>query len=130
MSNPTAEFFQDLSARGREPALRNVTGTLRFDVTTQGHVEQWWVRLDRGELRVSTGSAGTDRADPDCLIETPRTVFDGIATGEVNAMAALLRGDLVAAGDPELLVAFQRLFPSGPRAGAGAPAKVGGGRVS
>jgi SCP-2 sterol transfer family len=130
MSNPTVEFFQNLSARGSEPSLANFTGTLRFDVTEDGRAEQWWVRIDRGVVRVSTGGAGTDPERADCVMETARTVFDRIVTGEVNAMAALLRGDLVAEGDPELLVAFQRLFPTGPKATAGAPAEVVGGRVS
>jgi hypothetical protein len=130
MSDATADFFQSLSRHGREPALRNVTGTVRFDISQDDRQEQWWVHIDRGDLRVSTGGEQTGRADPDCVLETPRTVFDGIATGEVNAMAALLRGDIVAQGDPELLVTFQRLFPSRPQAGAGAPAEVGGGRAS
>ena len=38
-----------------------------------------------------------------------------MATGEVNALAGLLRGELTVEGDPELLVLFQRVFP-GPRA--------------
>jgi len=31
MTGATTEFFQELAARGHEPALAKVTGTLRFD---------------------------------------------------------------------------------------------------
>ncbi len=40
-----------------------------------------------------------------------KTVFDGIASGEVNPVAAVLRGSMGMEGDRELLVLFQRLFP-------------------
>ena len=32
MTDATTEFFQELAARGHEPALAKVTGTLRFDL--------------------------------------------------------------------------------------------------
>ena len=40
---------------------------------------------------------------------------DRIAGGEVNAMAAILRGAITVEGDPALLLMFQRLLP-GPQA--------------
>jgi SCP-2 sterol transfer family len=130
MSDRTADFFQELSTRGREPRLRNVTGTVRFDVTQDGRTEQWWLRIDRGDVRVSTGGAETDRPDPDCVMGAQRTVFDGVVTGEVNAMAAMLRGDLAVQGDLALVVACQRLFPTRSHTTSGAPAEVGRGRTS
>ena len=41
-------------------------------------------------------------------------VFERIVTGRMNAVAAVLRGDLQVEGDWRLLVRIQRLFP-GPR---------------
>ena len=41
-----------------------------------------------------------------------RSVFEDLARGRANAMAALLRGQLRADGDPEFLILFQRLFPA------------------
>ena len=38
-------------------------------------------------------------------------MFEGLAAGRLNAVTALLRGDLVADGDWRLLVRLQRLFP-------------------
>jgi hypothetical protein len=50
----------------------------------------------------------------DCVVRATKGLFDDVATGRVNAMAALLRGELVAEGNPNLLVRLQRLFPSPP----------------
>jgi hypothetical protein len=130
MSDATVAFFEELRARGHEPRLRNVTGTVRFDITQDGSTKLWWLAIDKGDLRVFTGEAGTDSTDPDCVIKTRRSVFDGIATGQVNAVAAMLRGDVIVAGDPELLVAIQPLFPPPPgrrRGQANRPRPEGGG---
>ena len=40
-----------------------------------------------------------------------KATFDAIASGKMNAMAALLRGALTAEGKIILLTALQRLFP-------------------
>jgi putative sterol carrier protein len=39
--------------------------------------------------------------------------------GKVNAMAAVLRGEVSLEGDLGLVISFQRLFPGPPRTGAG-----------
>jgi len=51
-------------------------------------------------------------------VRADKAVFNGMARGEVNPTAALLRGGLIAEGDPELLLRLQRLFP-GPGAADG-----------
>jgi hypothetical protein len=38
-------------------------------------------------------------------------VFEGMVSGEINPMAAVLRGTVDVTGDLELIVLFQRLFP-------------------
>ena len=83
------------------------------------------MRIDQGDLRVSAGSGGVDCADPDCVVSAARDVFGGVATGEVNAMAAMLRGDLLLSGNAELIAACQWLF--GPPPGS-VPAEAGRGR--
>jgi putative sterol carrier protein len=109
MSDPTAEFFQELSTRGDEPLLRDVTATVRFDVLHGKRTDRWCLRIDKGHLEVTTGEA-----DADAVISMDRTVFDAIVSRGTNAMAAFLRGELMQAGEPELIVSVQRLFP-GPR---------------
>ncbi len=111
MTDPTADFFRELGTRGREPLLKSTTATIRFDITQGRRTERWCLQINKGALNVST-----DECEADCVIGAARPLFDGIATGEVNAMAALLRGELAVSGEPELVVLCQRLFPGRPPA--------------
>jgi putative sterol carrier protein len=111
--DPTTEFFQELEARGHEPGLEKVTGTLRFDLRNGKRTARWLVAIEKGEIDVSHKNT---RAD--CVVRVDKTIFDGIASGEVNAFAATLRGLIDIEGNPELLVFFQRLFPAPPRSGS------------
>jgi putative sterol carrier protein len=106
MTDTTASFFQDLQHRGNEPTLRRVAGTVRFDVVEGELVDHWLVKIDKGVLAVS-------RADgpADCAITGEKELFDRLATGRTNAMAAVLRGAVSVDGDLDLLLAAQRLFP-------------------
>jgi putative sterol carrier protein len=104
--DPTTEFFRGLEMRGHEPGLGKVTGTLRFDLVNGKRTARWLVAIQKGEIDVSHKNAKAD-----CVVRADKTVFDGIAAGEVNAFAAALRGQIDIEGNPELLVFFQRLFP-------------------
>ena len=109
MSDASADFFEDLGRRGHEPLLGHTSGTLRFELVNGGRRERWYVTLDRGDVAVSRKTGGAD-----CVVRATKELFDDVASGHVNAMAALLRGELVAEGNPNLLVRVQRLFPSPP----------------
>ena len=110
MPDVTADLFDSLRRRGHEPLLRQGQGTLRFELEG-GRPGRWTVALDRGNVAVSHASRKAD-----CTVRTSKEVFDGVASGEVNATAAVLRGAITVEGDPELFVLFQRLFP-GPAQG-------------
>ena len=110
MPDPTAEFFNTLAEREHEPLLRKASGTVRFDLKDGKRIDRWLVTVAKGDVSVSRRNV---RAD--CVISTDRALFDGIASGRTNAMAALLRGAMGVAGDVQLLVLFQRLFPGPPR---------------
>ena len=105
-TDPTAEFFHELDNRGHEPLLEKATGIVRFDLIDGKRTERWLVTLDKGDVSVARKSA-----DADCVVRAQRTLFDAMATGEVNGMAAYLRGELTLEGDPELLVLIQRVLP-------------------
>ena len=113
MTDSTAMFFEDLAARGHEPALARISGTLRFDVAEAKRTTRWYVTIERGAVVVSHRNAKAD-----CVVRADRTVVDGITSGRMNALTALLRGAVEVEGDGELLLAFQRLFPAPPRASA------------
>jgi hypothetical protein len=107
MGNPTKEFFAQLGARGHEPLLRRISGTLRIDATGEGRTEHWYVTIKKGEVGISQ-SAGP----ADCVVVADKQVLAGIASGEVNAVAAALRDVIHVEGNIGLILEFQRLFPS------------------
>jgi putative sterol carrier protein len=107
MGNATQELFDGLAARGQVPVLGRATGTLRIDLDRDGRTEHWRVEMRRGVVAVSRSD------DPaDCVIHADAALFDDLAHGRANAMAAALRGQLRLDGDPSLLVRFQRLLPA------------------
>jgi len=111
-SDPTAEFFAELSSRGREPLLMKAKGSARFDVVDGRRTARWLLTINKGEIDVSRRNAAAD-----CVVRADRATFDRIVTGELNFMAAALRGEVALQGDPRLVVLLQRLFPrtSAPR---------------
>lgn len=103
-------FFDALTERA-QPLLGNARGTLRFDLGRGTRTASWLVAIDAAAVTVSRGS---DAAD--CVVRGDRSTFEGVVKGEVNMTAALLRGAILAEGDVELIVLFQRLFPGPPGA--------------
>jgi putative sterol carrier protein len=105
-------FFDELAGRGHEPLLGKASGSARFDVVDGRRTERWLVALDKGDIDVSRRNAAAD-----CVLRADRASFERVVAGELNFMAALLRGEVSVKGDPRLLVLLQRLFPrpSGPR---------------
>jgi putative sterol carrier protein len=101
----TEELFEALGRRGHEPLLEQARGTLRFELEN-GQARRWCVEVDRGDVVVSHANRKAD-----ATVRVDAQLFDRIVRGEVNAMAALLRGALKVEGDPQLLMLFQRLFP-------------------
>jgi putative sterol carrier protein len=111
VTDATTEFFRGLQQRGHEPALEKTTGTLRFDLSDGGkRPTRWAVDIRRGDLSISHRNAKAD-----CVLKADHALFDGVVRGEINPIAALLRGAMSAEGDMRLLIGFQRLFADPPR---------------
>ena len=113
-SDPTERFFAEVASRGHEPLLRKASGSTRFDVVDGRRSQRWLVTVDKGDVSVTRGSRG----EATCIVRVDKAVFDRIASGRLNAVAAVLRGDLAVEGDWRLLVRMQRLFPGRRRRGA------------
>ena len=105
----TTEFFDGLAARGYEPLVRKLSGSVRFEIADGKRVERRYVTINKGLISVSgRGSAS------ETVVRADRALFGRLAKGERNPVAALLRGELAIDGDPRLLVLVQRLFPGPP----------------
>jgi putative sterol carrier protein len=109
MTDATAAFFDELSRRGHERLLEKANGTACFELADGDHTDHWVVTITKGDIAVRRADG-----EADCVVRAERSLFNGIASGETNALAALIRGALHVEGDPELLVLFQRLFPGPP----------------
>jgi len=115
-------FFEEIQSRAYEPILRGESGSLRFDLRRESGLEHWYISIDDGNITVSHG-----RGRADTVATADGELFDRIAQGRANAMAAQLRGALVVKGDLHLLMVFQRLFPGPPRSSTAVrPARAGG----
>ncbi|HEY2948246.1 MAG TPA: SCP2 sterol-binding domain-containing protein [Micromonosporaceae bacterium] len=123
MPSATEGFFADLASRPDEPLLRAASGTIRIDLDRPGGTDRWFVTIDRGAVAVSKRSRTAD-----CRVRIDADLFDRIASGETNALAALLRGQIAVEGDLELLMMFQRLLPGRQTNTSGARRLAGAGR--
>lgn len=111
MVDATTRFFEDLDRRGYEPLLAKSSGVLRFDLNDGPQTTHWLLRVDRGALRVSR-----EDLEADTVVGTSPAVFDDLAMGREQGIAAILRGDMTVSGDARLMVQVERIFPGSPHA--------------
>jgi putative sterol carrier protein len=110
MTDAVTQFFAGLEQRDHDPLVEKADGSIRFEVRDNGHVDRWLLTMDRGDLNVSHKGGPAD-----CTVRAHKSTFEQIATGQLNALAATLRGELEVEGDSELVVLFQRLLPDPPK---------------
>jgi hypothetical protein len=106
----TDRFFDELAQRGHEPLLRKARGTVKFEIVDGKRVDRRFVAIDKGDITVSRRSVASDGA-----FRVDKAVFESIASGRSNPIAAVLRNELALQGDWRLLVLVQRLFPGPPK---------------
>ncbi|RIV41451.1 SCP2 sterol-binding domain-containing protein [Micromonospora radicis] len=126
MSDAVSDFFEGLARNGAR-MLRQISGTVRFDLDGPDGVEHWLAAIDQGRITVGRGGA----EDADTVINADRELFLRMARGEVKPVPAWLRNDFTADGDFRLVMVLERLFapPPGarhPRAAAGRQQPTGG----
>jgi hypothetical protein len=115
--DPAAMLFERISRVDRVNALAEVDGTVRFDLNLGDRIDSWLITVRHGQIDVSHGGG-----DADCVVEMDKELADRMATGQANAMSALLRADMMVTGEVKLLVLLERLLP-GP-AGAHGPRRM------
>ena len=117
---PFEELFDQLGGGFHDPRLRNASGSVRVDVREGKRTNRWFLTVDHGHVRVSRKSG---RAD--AVVRADRETFQRALAGELNLMAAVLRGDVTLEGDTNVLVLVQRLVPRSGGGLAGGPRSEG-----
>jgi putative sterol carrier protein len=114
MTDTITTFLDELDG-SQQPLLSHVSGTVRLDLDNGGGTRHWLLDIRHGAVDVSEAGASTEA---DAAMQMHRSVFERLITGEANAVASTLRGQLSMDGDITLLVAFQRIMPGPPVAAA------------
>ncbi|MCO1594230.1 SCP2 sterol-binding domain-containing protein [Micromonospora sp. RHAY321] len=105
----TSAFFERLTVAGQDPRFSKICGSVRFDIRDGDRVEQWLLMIDHGRMRV------TRSGDPAGTVITVSAPFaEAMARGEVNGLAAILRGEIQVDGDLAMALRIGRLFPRAP----------------
>jgi hypothetical protein len=112
MTNPTAEFFEQLAHRGHVSWLEHERGRVRFEVADGEGVRRWTVAFHDGDLTVTPGDDGETAVD--AILRADRALFDRAVCGEASLIAADLRGEVSYTGRIELLAQLSRLLPGPP----------------
>jgi putative sterol carrier protein len=106
VTDAVEQFLTGLADRGFEPLLAKTSGTLGIHLVSGAEMDQWVLRVDRGNVAVERGAGGADAS-----LTLDRSLFERMVQGQANAMAAVLRGEAHIDGDLELLMSIQRVFP-------------------
>jgi SCP-2 sterol transfer family len=112
MTQPIADFFEELvmppGARSRVVAGK----TVRFDIRLEGGgVEHWFVELETETVRTSRENRAAD-----CEVTCDADFFTRLLTSGTNVLASWLRNEIAVAGDPRIVVMFRKLLPGTPDA--------------
>ncbi|NLU78311.1 SCP2 sterol-binding domain-containing protein [Micromonospora sp. HNM0581] len=103
------DFFDGL-AEGGGRILRNVSGTVRFDLEYPGRVDHWLVSIDQGRVTVSCDGV----VDADTVIYADARLFLRMARGELKPLPAWLRNDFTADGEFRFVIMLERMFAPPP----------------
>src|SRR5258708_23949144 len=99
-----SRFFSGLAEAGHLAPFDRQSATLRFDILDGDHVERWYVTVNDGEVTVTRQGKPTDAmadvsvdvpahapadVSPDATVRMDRRNFAAMATGPLNALAAV-----------------------------------------
>jgi putative sterol carrier protein len=115
MAEEMDEFLTELGGQRHVRLLERASGTVLVELEDDGRTERWYVNVKRGDVSLSR-SMPQGASAPDCVLRTKASTFRAIRTGQLNLMAAVLRGLVSIEGKVALVVALQGLFR--PSAGA------------
>ncbi|MBO4207615.1 SCP2 sterol-binding domain-containing protein [Micromonospora echinofusca] len=111
MASPIAEFFGRLS-KAHHDRLERITGSIRFEVVSDGATEGWLLEISSGNVSARQAEGKTAH----CVIHCRRELLERAIRGEQNLTAAWLSGRINVDGRLELFRLFERMLPGPPTA--------------
>ncbi len=106
MTSETAkQALQALSESADAEKLKGMDATILFDVSGEGE-EQWTVTIQDGQVSVVEGGA----EKPTITVEATAADLKALVEGELNPMAAFMKGRLKVKGDISMAMQLQKLF--------------------
>jgi putative sterol carrier protein len=122
MAEEIDEFIAQLGEQTHVRLLERTSGTVLVELEDDGRTKRWYVNVKRGDVSLAP-SLPKGASAPDCVLRTKASTFKAVRTGQLNLVAAVLRGLLSIEGNVALVVALQGLFR--PSAGAAGEAVAG-----
>ena len=102
MAGETRALFERAAEVPFEPRLRDVHGTVRFEVAGAG---TWRVTVDDGSITVGEGAGAAE-----CVVRIEEAELRRLMRSEQNALTAFMQGRLAVEGTPGLALAVCRLL--------------------
>ncbi len=99
------QALEALSESADAEKLRGMDATILFDISGKEE-EQWTVTINDGQVSVEEGSVGT----PTITVEATAEDLKALVKGDLNPMAAFMRGRLKVKGDMSMAMQLQKLF--------------------
>lgn len=109
MGEATERFFASLPARAPDVIVGPIDGTLQINLTAEDRTEHWHLVLQERHVEVRRAQLPAD-----AVWESSLELFDRLATGRAQALAAMLRNDTTLRGDLLLFLTFRAFFPTPP----------------
>jgi putative sterol carrier protein len=105
-----SRFFEQVDQLAYQPTLHKVRGTIRFEIRDGADLDHWLLTIEDGRVRVAHGWY-----EAQAVVRADLPLAEEMTRGRVNALAAMLRGDILVEGDLALTLKLGRLFPASPQ---------------
>ena len=104
-SETAKQVLATLSESADPEKLRGMDTTILFDLSGEEN-EQWTVTIQDGEIDVAEGNVGS----PAITVQITRADLKALIEGDLNPMAAFMKGRLKVTGDISMAMQLQKLF--------------------
>lgn len=99
------QALEALSESADVEKLQGMDATILFDISGKEE-EQWTVTISDGQVSFEEGSVGT----PTITVQSTAEDLKALVKGDLNPMAAFMRGRLKVKGDMSMAMQLQKLF--------------------